>query len=110
MSLFALALAANLAGQTVPDPTEQDLRCIALIAQQIRETVRSDLPIDPALNDAIYYYIGRIEGRSPEIQTDTISYRVDHILTAPDAAEQLAPDAERCSAVFEAQRAGVNLY
>lgn len=96
MSLLALALAATLAGQSVPDPNIEDTRCIAVVALTISQT--KDDKEKTGLSAGLMYFLGRIDARTPGYDLEAALRR---ILDAVEKGESLSADAIRCGGILQ---------
>ena len=93
MSLFAFALAAALS-QAAPDPAadnEQDLRCIALIAQIIPQAEGEG---KSGLVGGLMYFLGRIEGRVPSYKFE------DNLTRLLKQTTDFTADRDRCAGIL----------
>lgn len=97
MLFTSLLLAAS--ASTLPSATQQDLSCLSIFAYTAGADTTSEAD-RPGLAAAIFYYIGRIEGRSPGLDIEPIMLER---LNAPEFFGEFSAEAKRCGAEMEAR-------
>ncbi|WP_431469195.1 hypothetical protein [Sphingosinithalassobacter sp. LHW66-3] len=90
--MLVLTLLALLGQDAIAAANEQDLRCVAAMAAA-SETVSDEVKSGMAVG--IMYFLGRIEGRSPDFHVEAGLVRR---FSESAWAEQIEADLERCGA------------
>lgn len=97
--LFALAMSFAAFGQDVAAQNRSDLRCFAVIASILGEAdAGADAEARAGLSAGMLYFLGRIEGRSPDYDVDA---ELSRMLGSEAEMQGLEPDRARCGAILQ---------